>query len=484
MVNNELSIFQKTTDAIATNRGFLYQYLVTLNTWVNAYIKSIDTKIYCETEDDIKELNTSTNTVNFTQIKCYSSDFSLKSDDIQKALFNFFILYSKYDFEYVGEFFFVTNSSVKKRSDLLLEWVDASNPISDDLMSKIIPVVQELLSSVLCSEKDSIIAKYTKMIKTREGKKSGDKSNDEVLEKEIAELVEKMEFIESEYSKSQSAIVDEENIKAFIQKIRFSFENEEPEDSIESIRKRNLELIITIPKLKCLPNVMQARLLTEVYNKSSQSDIENRVLTIGLLNQIIDESLEEISNNVDSTLTNFLNSRFDTLEGMVATLLSREVTGDERKTVYELPIIIDEVRINEVTEQDTEKQSNLERKIRAMGIEDADESDSILELATQSRCSYLIHLDKLQIAGLNQEYQDLKQLEYKVRRLCLTAVQENKRKNNFDPVDFWVKFQDTLSDAAIDFGKLKSVDIDEEVVYAQMYQIAAECPLRWTKEKV
>ena len=69
--------FEINTDAISTNRGFYYQYLVTLKKWILNYINQKENFIYCEVDDDIKEIGSK---LIFTQVKCYSSVFSLKSD--------------------------------------------------------------------------------------------------------------------------------------------------------------------------------------------------------------------------------------------------------------------------------------------------------------------------------------------------------------------------------------------------------------------
>ena len=76
-----LEKFKKNTDANATNQGFYYQYLVTLNIWLKNYNEGNDVAIYCETEDDIKIEDLKNNKVEFTQVKAYAKDF--KIDDIE-----------------------------------------------------------------------------------------------------------------------------------------------------------------------------------------------------------------------------------------------------------------------------------------------------------------------------------------------------------------------------------------------------------------
>jgi hypothetical protein len=50
---SKLHIFSKETDATASLRGYLYQVLKTVETWVYNYNHSIDEEIYCDFEEDI-----------------------------------------------------------------------------------------------------------------------------------------------------------------------------------------------------------------------------------------------------------------------------------------------------------------------------------------------------------------------------------------------------------------------------------------------
>jgi len=72
-------------DAAAVNRGFYYQYLNVLKKWIDNYISDNKADISTEVGDDIKEIN---GRIVFTQVKCYSSTFNLKSKEIHKALLN------------------------------------------------------------------------------------------------------------------------------------------------------------------------------------------------------------------------------------------------------------------------------------------------------------------------------------------------------------------------------------------------------------
>ena len=93
MEKNELIIFKKCTDAPGTTRGFVYQYLKTLIVWLNNYRNGENISIFCEVDDDIKEIN-EVKTIRFTQLKCYSNVLGINSEEIKKSLYNF--LYYQY----------------------------------------------------------------------------------------------------------------------------------------------------------------------------------------------------------------------------------------------------------------------------------------------------------------------------------------------------------------------------------------------------
>jgi hypothetical protein len=50
---SHLHIFQKDTDATAPLRGYQYQVLKTLETWISNLLEDNQEEIYCEFEEDI-----------------------------------------------------------------------------------------------------------------------------------------------------------------------------------------------------------------------------------------------------------------------------------------------------------------------------------------------------------------------------------------------------------------------------------------------
>ena len=113
MSNLEFHVFKRNTDAIATNRGFYYQYLKTIKLWIDNYKNKKEIEIYCEREDDIFQFNEIKREYKFHQIKCYAEGFGLNSPEIKSSLLNFFNLFLKYKDDYTGYFYFETNSTFK-----------------------------------------------------------------------------------------------------------------------------------------------------------------------------------------------------------------------------------------------------------------------------------------------------------------------------------------------------------------------------------
>lgn len=72
---SNLYIFSKDTDANASLRGYHYQVLKAVETWVDNFNNGIDEEIYCDFEEDIFQKNPTLKTAKFRQIKLYSSNF-------------------------------------------------------------------------------------------------------------------------------------------------------------------------------------------------------------------------------------------------------------------------------------------------------------------------------------------------------------------------------------------------------------------------
>jgi len=136
---NKLHIFSKNTDATASLRGYHYQVLKTVKTWIENYNLDIDDHIYCDFEEDIFQLNEDSKTAKFRQIKLYSRNFSFSSEEIQKCIAHFFMLHVKTDYQSLEkEFVFEANTSVAQNregndAELLRNWNKHQGNLSEDL---------------------------------------------------------------------------------------------------------------------------------------------------------------------------------------------------------------------------------------------------------------------------------------------------------------------------------------------------------------
>lgn len=167
---SKLSIFSKDTDAVETVKGYEYQKLRTLQTWLISYIEKRNEVIYCDYQEDIFLRNLDNWSSRFIQLKLYSSkNFSFSSVEVKKAISHFFMLFVKgeYKFDEI-EFVFETNAAVAgtykgNDAELLKEWEDNQNDMSVDLIKrsavKVKEIVLEYVEPFGIKEKDPKLAK-------------------------------------------------------------------------------------------------------------------------------------------------------------------------------------------------------------------------------------------------------------------------------------------------------------------------------------
>ena len=286
MNNNDLLILKKDTDAIATNRGFYYQYLITLNLWLSNFINKIDNEIYCETEDDIFELNKATGIANFKQIKCYTEGFSQKSPEILKSLFNFFLLYLKYKDLYSGYFYFETNAGTKTQAGKFLKDWQTNQEDSTIVITNYSLIVRKLLENYITKETDEKIKKI-------KDKKYQQKMNSA-----------KNEFINE---------INSKNFDNFIIKVRWVFLGNDTKTAIND-RVASITDIISILPHNLHNNLIFARLISEIYKRSSESEIIDRVLTNSIISDILIESESEIKSKIHKSVEILIENDFRILD--------------------------------------------------------------------------------------------------------------------------------------------------------------------------
>ena len=152
---NKLFLFSKNTDAVSSQRGYNYQTLKTLETWVKNYLENKSDDIYCEFEEDIFQKNNYGKDLKFRQIKLYSSNFSFSSDEIKKCISHFFILFIKSDYnDFTKEFIFETNTNVAAKysdndAELLQEWVEYQHNLDEEKLSRFSEKVKEIVTDYI-----------------------------------------------------------------------------------------------------------------------------------------------------------------------------------------------------------------------------------------------------------------------------------------------------------------------------------------------
>ena len=263
----DFHIFKNNTDAIATNRGFYYQYLSTVKIWLENFINNIDNEIFCEREEDIFELNSKAETYKFSQIKCYSDGFSLKSPEIASSLLNFYKLYQKYKSQYNGTFCFHTNSTIKVRAGKsLINW--HNKQMQGDFSPK--EFIEETRTIFLDLIKDKL-NKYLDKTPEKQDIIDANKNYDNYVE-----------------------LINSDDFVQFLGLIRWEFSSiSKTEEAISDLVKEIKEIILS-GKLNfdsgINENFILGYLLNTVIEKSSENIVNNRLLDNRLLQTILNST--------------------------------------------------------------------------------------------------------------------------------------------------------------------------------------------------
>ncbi len=291
-MNKEIiKLFDVNTDAIATNRGFYYQYLLVLKKWITNYIDDLDVVTFTEVEEDIKEVG---DEIIFTQVKCYTSSFSLNSKEIKKSLFNFFILHLKYrKLNEKLSFCFSTNSQIAKREKLLFQWTQNIGLSNDELLSLCIKKVKEIL---------------VKEVKDRRIR---------LLQKRLS-LVEKENI--NKVSNDFKNSLEKNSIEPFVKSIIWKFNDLSPEEGVELLTKE-IHRLLEHKKFNGKPNSLLFKvLISEIYRSSQKTNSSSRELNNKILINIIKQTDDELSQSVNSGLIRLFKIEIDSLKLNVETL--------------------------------------------------------------------------------------------------------------------------------------------------------------------
>lgn len=273
---NKLFLFSKNTDAFSSQRGYNYQTLKTLETWVKNYLENRPDYIYCEFEEDIFQKNSFNKSLKFRQIKLYSSNFSFSSDEIKKCISHFFLLFIKSDYnDFTKDFIFETNTNIAAKysdndAELLQEWVKYQNNLDEEKLSRFSEKVKEIVTEYI-------------------GKQNNNLKHNEAVSEAFA-------IFEN---------LDDNFWKSFTKQIKWQFIGVAPDIEFSNI-KINIENLIS---QFSFDNVNEDRiqifgvLLEHVFTRTSQENEENRKLT--------NEDLEKIILNIGTSDDKWYSSKYD-----------------------------------------------------------------------------------------------------------------------------------------------------------------------------
>jgi hypothetical protein len=156
---HKLFLFSKNNDAFASQRGYNYQTLKTLETWIGNFLQDIKEDIYCEFEEDIFQIDHLAQKLTFRQIKLYSSNFSFSSEEIRKCICHFFTLHVKLDYtDFSKEYVFETNTNIAQKylendSDLLRDWFEHQDQLDVEKLAKFAQKVKNIVTQYIEEQK-------------------------------------------------------------------------------------------------------------------------------------------------------------------------------------------------------------------------------------------------------------------------------------------------------------------------------------------
>lgn len=273
---NKLYLFSKDTDAFSSQRGYNYQTLKTLETWVQNFIGNIKEDIYCEYEEDIFQKDITKKGVKFRQIKLYSSNFSFSSEEVKKCIAHFFMLHVKSDYnDFTKEFVFETNSNIANKygendAELLREWFINQDNLDDEKLTSYAQKVKQIITEYI-------------------GEQKATDNNKEQVEE----------------AKEIFAGLDDDFWKNFVKMIKWKFLGINPEEEFSNLKIRIENLILQMPYEfdKDEPKQIFGVLLENVFSKVNEPEEEKRKLT--------PQELETIMLNIGSEEDKWYASRFE-----------------------------------------------------------------------------------------------------------------------------------------------------------------------------
>jgi tetratricopeptide (TPR) repeat protein len=306
-----LKLISVNRDAISVNRGFYYQYLNVLLKWVENYINGTDTAVFTEVGDDIKEVG---GQLVFSQIKCYTNNFSLRSPEVKKALFNFFVLYLQERAENPEvKFVFQTNTRIAPRETLLTNWIAAKDALQEPLLSELTGTIKSVISSHLKKLRDGYLSS---------GNLADDRKNE----------------IKAEFKAISEELTDD-FLAGFTKSIGWDFSGVAPDVAVELLYNKIVALLSDPVFGDKPPALLMEVLLSEIFRCSQLKTSTQRMVDRELLNKILAIKTEELDQYSNRKFLDLLDQRFGHIYKMLNGM-QQDIQGlktQVRSTVKDVP---------------------------------------------------------------------------------------------------------------------------------------------------
>lgn len=281
-----LRLIKVNRDAPYVNRGFYFQYLLVLEKWLTNFIDGNEIEVFTEVGNDIKEVGEK---LVYTQVKCYTTSFSLRNATLKKEIFNFFTQYlEEKDQNPLLEFHFYSNSTVAKNDKLLRNWIDSQ------------PIANGPLRSQCCNTIKAIVTGELNRVKRQalEAKNTTDEARKK---------------LKQGFSDLKAIFETEHLIEEFTDKIIWSFGKLPPEEHIDNLHSKILTLL-NHPKFEGKPHkILMEALLSEIYRCSQLKKESERKVNNRLLSDILQLKDEEIKNYINTSLLDLIDVRFHSI---------------------------------------------------------------------------------------------------------------------------------------------------------------------------
>jgi len=301
MENIFLQTIRKNRDAPYVNRGFYFQYLTVLKKWVEIFINGVDTIVYTEVDNDIKEVGEK---IVYTQVKSYVSSFGLNSKAVKKELISFFTQYlEQADKNPELEFHFYTNTSVKENDTLLSAWM-VNQPLKEGELQ------------LKCAEK----LRQILLVQFEEYFESNTAEN--VTESQKNAIIAGFDEVKS--------IINSEKLLTFLSTIHWHFGNETPEESVISLHASVMEDLKN-EKFEGKPaQILMEALLSEIYRCSQLKSPEDRKVDLKRLLAILESKDAELNTFVNKELVGLLEVRLYSVHQRMTDLENLQKENEER----------------------------------------------------------------------------------------------------------------------------------------------------------